>query len=86
VAAKAKGSGLALVIFDRQYLPRLFATRRGIYLKKHVVFMKGKPWVRHDEHYHVDFAVACAAGVGKAGTSAIASAKPGRGTVSAAED
>ena len=22
-------------------------------------FMKGKPWVRHDEHYHVDFAAPC---------------------------
>jgi len=21
--------------------------------------MKAKPWVRHDEHYHVDFAVPC---------------------------
>jgi len=22
-------------------------------------FMKGEAWVRHDEHYHVDFAVPC---------------------------
>ncbi|PYN85490.1 MAG: hypothetical protein DMD87_23225 [Candidatus Rokuibacteriota bacterium] len=20
-------------------------------------FMQGEPWIRHDEHYHVDFAV-----------------------------
>lgn len=58
-AAKTAGSGLALVIFDTQYLPRLFATRRGTYLKENLPFMKGKPWVRHDEHYHVDFAVPC---------------------------
>ena len=61
VAAKVAGSGLALVIFDRQYLPRLFATSRGAYLKANLPFMKGKPWVRHDEHYHVNFVVPCKA-------------------------
>jgi penicillin-insensitive murein endopeptidase len=58
-AAKAHGSGFSLVIFDTQYLPRLFATQRGPYLQQNLPFMKGKPWVRHDEHYHVDFTVAC---------------------------
>lgn len=58
-AAKARGTGLALVIFEASYLPRLFATPRGAYLQAHLPFMKGKPWVRHDEHYHVDFAVPC---------------------------
>jgi penicillin-insensitive murein DD-endopeptidase len=57
--ARARGSGLALVIFDAPYLPKLFATRRGPYLKANLPFMKGRPWVRHDEHYHVDFAVPC---------------------------
>lgn len=61
VTAKAAGSGLARVIFDTQYLPRLFATQRGSYLKENLPFMKGKPWVRHDEHYHVDFVVPCKA-------------------------
>lgn len=28
-------------------------------LKQKLPFMKGKPWVCHDEHYHVDFAVPC---------------------------
>ena len=59
VAAKIHGSGFSLVIFDAQYLPKLFATRRGAYLQKNLPFMKGKPWVRHDEHYHVDFKIAC---------------------------
>jgi penicillin-insensitive murein DD-endopeptidase len=59
VAARARGIGLALVIFDQGYLPRLFATPRGSYLKDHLNFMRHKPWVRHDEHYHVDFAVTC---------------------------
>jgi penicillin-insensitive murein endopeptidase len=58
-SAKARGADFALVIFDSQYLPKLFATRRGPYLQQHLPFMKGKPWVRHDEHYHIDFAVTC---------------------------
>lgn len=58
-AAKAQGVGIALVIFDTQYLPKLFATPRGAYLQQNLPFMKGKPWVRHDEHYHVDFAIPC---------------------------
>ncbi len=59
VAAKARGAGLALVIFDAPYWPQLFATPRGAYLREQLPFMKGKPWIRHDEHYHVDFALAC---------------------------
>ena len=59
IAATARGAGIALVIFDPSFLPKLFATTRGAYLKEHLPFMKGRPWVRHDEHYHVDFAVSC---------------------------
>jgi len=58
-AARAKGSGLSLVILDPAYLPQLFATARGPHLQKTLPFMKGTPWVRHDEHYHVDFSVPC---------------------------
>ena len=58
-AAKAEGIGIALVIFDTTYLPKLFATPRGAYVRQHIPFMRGKPWVRHDDHYHVDFAVPC---------------------------
>ena len=58
-AAQAKGSGISLVILDPAYLPKLFATARGTHLQKTLPFMKGKPWVRHDEHYHVDFSVPC---------------------------
>jgi penicillin-insensitive murein endopeptidase len=59
LAARAQGAEIALVIFDQAYLPRLFATTRGPYLERNLKFMKGKAWVRHDEHYHVDFAVRC---------------------------
>lgn len=58
VAARARGSGLALVIFDPRYMARLLATKRGPALRG-LPFMKGKPWVRHDEHYHVDFRIGC---------------------------
>ncbi len=58
-AAKAHGSDLALVIFEHDWLPKLYATPRGAYLQKQVRFMQGKPWIRHDEHYHVDFAIPC---------------------------
>lgn len=59
IAAKARGAGIALVIFDPPYLPRLFATKRGEYLKSNINFMKGKAWIRHDQHYHVDYTVPC---------------------------
>ena len=59
LAARQQGRGLTLVIIDRAYLPRLFATERGDYLQQHLNFMKGKPWIRHDEHYHVDFDIRC---------------------------
>ena len=59
VAAKARGAGIALVIFDPPLLPKLFATPRGPYLQQNLPFMKGRAWVRHDEHYHVDFAGPC---------------------------
>lgn len=59
LAAKQRSSGLALVIFEPSYLPRLFDTKRGAYLRANINFMKGKAWVRHDEHYHVDFSVPC---------------------------
>ena len=47
------------MIFDPPYLWRLFATKRGPYVRKNIPFMSGKAWIRHDEHYHVDFSVAC---------------------------
>jgi hypothetical protein len=59
VAGKHRGVGIAQVIFDTAYLPQLFAAPRGAYLKQHLHFLKRQPWVRHDEHYHIDFKVAC---------------------------
>lgn len=57
--AQAQGAQIALVIVDPAYLPLLFATSRGAYLRDKLPFMRTKPWVRHDEHFHVDFSIPC---------------------------
>jgi len=59
VEAKTHGAGIALVILDPPYHPKLFVAKRGQYLKDNINFMKGKAWIRHDEHYHIDFSVPC---------------------------
>jgi penicillin-insensitive murein endopeptidase len=57
-AAQRNNAPITLVIFDPVYFDKLFATPRGPQIRK-LPFMKGKPWVRHDEHFHVDFSVPC---------------------------
>lgn len=57
-AARKHKVGIALVIFDPALMPALLKTARGKELQG-LPFMKGKPWIRHDEHYHVDFALRC---------------------------
>ncbi|RYF17989.1 MAG: replication initiation protein [Comamonadaceae bacterium] len=64
VAARARGVGISMVILDPQYHSKLLSSSRGTYIRQNIPFMKGKPWVRHDEHYHVDFAVRCAPNAG----------------------
>jgi penicillin-insensitive murein endopeptidase len=58
-AAKTHGIGLQRVIFEPAFIPRLYETKRGAFLRANIDFMKGQAWVRHDEHYHVDFSVRC---------------------------
>lgn len=57
--AKNNGVGLWRVIFDPKLQPYLMQTKYGDYLKRHIQFSKNRSWVRHDEHYHVDFDVPC---------------------------
>ncbi|UJF25155.1 penicillin-insensitive murein endopeptidase [Suttonella sp. R2A3] len=57
--ARAHGYGLWRVIFDPDLQPNLYQTEYGSYLKEHIEFSKRASWVRHDEHYHVDFAIPC---------------------------
>jgi penicillin-insensitive murein DD-endopeptidase len=59
LAAIESGKSLSQVIFDKPYLPMLFASKRGAYLKSNLQFMQKTPWIRHDEHYHVDFKIGC---------------------------
>ena len=57
--ALKRGVGIWRVIFDPKLQKYLFATKYGNYLKKNINFSKKRAWVRHDEHYHVDFVVKC---------------------------
>ena len=61
-AAKKQGVDIWRVIFDPQLQPELFKTPHGPYLQKHLQFSTRRAWVRHDEHYHVDFSVPCQSG------------------------
>ncbi len=58
-SALAKGHDLWRVIFDPKLQPYLMKTKYSAYLKKHIQFSKKRSWVRHDEHYHVDFDIPC---------------------------
>ena len=56
---KKPGYDLWRVIFDPELQPELFKTKYADYLKKNIQFSKKPSWVRHDEHYHIDFAIPC---------------------------
>ncbi len=57
--AQKQGFGIWRVIFDPKLQPHLFDTFYGTYLKRNISFSRKRSWVRHDEHYHVDFSVPC---------------------------
>ena len=57
--ARKNGIDLWRVIFDPELQPYLYKTRYGEYIKNNIKIPKKKSWVRHDEHYHVDFIVKC---------------------------
>ena len=58
-ASKKLGFDLWRVIFAPKLQPNLFKTKHSLYLKKHIQFSTKRSWVRHDEHYHVDFKIPC---------------------------
>lgn len=58
-AAKDQYIDISLVIFDNEFQKKLFQTPSGRNLQNLITFSVKKPWVRHDEHYHVDFKVKC---------------------------
>ncbi|MFO7530210.1 MAG: penicillin-insensitive murein endopeptidase [Marinobacter sp.] len=57
--AVKRGYDLWRVIFDPELQPNLYATKYSGYLRKNVQFSEKRSWVRHDEHYHVDFKIPC---------------------------
>lgn len=56
-SAEKNGLGIVVVIFDNQLQTLLFKTKYGKELQDNIRFSKLKPWIRHDEHYHVDFKI-----------------------------
>ena len=58
-AAEARGIGIRRVIFDPKLQPFLHRTAAWPELAGKIRFSTRPSWVRHDEHYHVDFDVAC---------------------------
>jgi penicillin-insensitive murein endopeptidase len=59
LAARRRGVGIAKVIFDPALRQRLTNTTRWKRISG-LPFTRRRVWVRHDEHYHVDFALPCA--------------------------
>lgn len=57
--ASARGVKIRRVILAPEFQRRLVGTPHWPQVKELVPFSKGKPWVRHDEHYHVDFLPGC---------------------------
>jgi penicillin-insensitive murein endopeptidase len=58
-ASRAHGIGIRRVIFDVNLQPKLASTGSGREVLRRFAFNKQQAWVRHDEHYHVDFRVSC---------------------------
>lgn len=58
-SAEEAGIGIWRVILDPKLQPLLHGTAAWPALQGRVEFSKRRSWVRHDDHYHVDFAVPC---------------------------
>jgi penicillin-insensitive murein endopeptidase len=58
-AADKHGVGLWRVLFDPQMQVYLYKTQYGDYIRENIEIPNKRSWVRHDEHYHVDFIVQC---------------------------
>lgn len=58
-ASLRNNANLWRVIFDPGFQSRLYATKYGDYIKTNILIPNKRSWVRHDEHYHVDFDVNC---------------------------
>jgi penicillin-insensitive murein endopeptidase len=54
-----RGIGIKSVIIEPAFIPLLLNTPAGKNLGQRIAFFPRRPWVRHDEHYHVDFSLPC---------------------------
>lgn len=59
VATKKREGDLWRVIFAPELQIHLKGTNRWAYLEENIDFSTKRSWVRHDEHYHVDFDFKC---------------------------
>jgi penicillin-insensitive murein endopeptidase len=59
-AARQRGLKIGRVIFAPELVEELSRVPGGQELVARLPFMRGRPWVRHDEHYHVDFVIRAA--------------------------
>ncbi|MCA1855598.1 penicillin-insensitive murein endopeptidase [Massilia oculi] len=57
--ARARGARIGRVILDPPFVRKLHGTPAWPWIAA-LPFMKARPWIRHDEHYHVDFVLPCA--------------------------
>lgn len=58
-AAEARGGRIARVFLAPDLQQPLFAAAGGREVARRIAFNRSPSWVRHDDHYHVDFAFAC---------------------------
>jgi len=54
VEGKKHGISIRRIIFAPEFLPKLYATSYGPMIKD-INFVYKKNWLRHDDHYHVEF-------------------------------
>jgi len=57
--ARAKGGRVARVILAPDLQDDLFRAEGGAEVRRRLRFNRRQTWVRHDDHYHVDFAFPC---------------------------
>lgn len=60
-AAKKHGIRIWRVLFAPDLQGRLYGASQGDYIRRHIEIPNKRSWVRHDDHYHVDFVVKCKA-------------------------
>lgn len=53
--SRRHGVRVKRVIFAPELRAYLYKTKAGPCVRKSIAFMKRRAWVRHDDHYHVDF-------------------------------